>query len=803
LPEDVIPSDAVVPDAAPAAVPGTPAPIDIPAEDVVLDSEKYNTPAQLGLATAEAVGRGIAGPAATAVERAAGVPAEDIKARQAAHPILSGATEAGTFGLSLLTGVGEAELISRAGLEATEAATGASRLAKIALRSSVETGLMQAGDEVNKMILGDPASASEVALAAGAGLVGGAALGSVSPLWKAAKEATVGRWLRTAGDALTEAQPTFSSQIAQKAGKGLFGIPEEAVESYLKDVKGVQNASDDIWKIADKLPEAVSDVAGEGKSLSEKARKALGEERVIPASDVLEKLQGLSGKTAEEVATKIQEDVQSRAASVSPIPGHDMLTEREVRDVMDQLKKDANWKAVLPTPEKSALRQTYGQLNDVLRTRNAEYAEEIGQSAKRLTLRDNLVSKLRLVKDYSSEHGFRATDTTVSRLKDMARGDKREVSDILKTMKDLGHADLATEVKNTLTKLAFQKDATRGSRLTVLGATTLGGLGHATGIPGAGTLGTAAGGWLGAAADKYGPQAFYKVLGALAEKMPEALGAGRLKAEHAALPIARAVLHDSPSASGAKAAIDYVHAVATGEARVTNAVRTAIEKGGVTTLNHLRATDRDKDKVRKAASAMNSDPEQFLNHAGDLARHMPESAAAVAASKTRVLTYLNSLEPRPASNLLPFDERTTDPVAERRYDQALELAASPLSILSHVKEGSLTPDHVQDMQAMYPQLAKVLREKVFAAIVDAKHAEEKPSYRVRQSLSLLTGEPMDSTFLPQNIVAAQVSFAEKRTQQQPQQPKPKHSTSKLGKLSELAATGGQAADARANAGFTG
>lgn len=798
-----IPADQVVLDSQPAPAPDAQAAPEIPSDQVVLDSDKYSTPGQTAAAHAEAVGRGLAGPVSTLTERLLGVPSEDIKGREEANPEAK-LTEAATFGVSALAGVGEAELVARAGAEAAraaEAAGVASKLARSALRTGVETAIMQSGDEAHKMIVGDPASASDVALAAGIGLIGGAALESVPTLWRAGKEAAVNRWLRTAGDAAVEARPSLATEAAKKAGKGLFGIPESATESYLKDVKGVQAASDDLWTVADKLPKAVSDTSDFSSQFSRAARETLSDVRDVPSEGIIERLKSVPGKEAESIVEKLEQDLAARNADVSMSPDRTNLTEREVRDAMDQLSRDVNFEAVLPTAEKAALRRAYGEMNEVLRAKNPAYAEAMGLSAKNVTLKQNLVQKLRLVKDYSSEFGYKATDTTVSRLKDLARSDKRDVADILTSLKQLGHDDLAAEVKNTLTKQAFQKDATRGGRLTVLGGTTGAGIGHASGIPGAAGVGAAAGSWLGAMADRYGPQAYFQVLGKMAERAPEALGLNRLKGDRASLPLARAILSQESSASGARAAVDYTAAVVAGQNRVTKAVRAAMERGGLSLVG-LKADDKAKERVGKAAAALQDRPQDALAQQNDLARHMPDNAASLVAAKTRALTYLTSLKPKPPHGL-PFDDTHVDLMAERRYQRALGVATSPLSVLYHVQKGTLEPEHVADLHAMYPSLHAFMRKAAFSQVVDVKHVDRKPNYSVRQGMSMLMGEPLDSTFLPSNMQAAQLTHLAKSSSQ-PRSvpaPKPKSIKSSLSKVAEGHATSDQAAAARSQGGY--
>jgi hypothetical protein len=91
-----------------------------------------------------------------------------------------------------------------------------------------------------------------------------------------------------------------------------------------------------------------------------------------------------------------------------------------------------------------------------------------------------------------------------------------------------------------------------------------------------------------------------------------------------------------------------------------------------------------------------------------------------------------------------------------------------------------------------------LGKKITERIGQAQLDEEKPSYRVRQGLSLFLGAPMDSTFTPASIQAAQSVFAQQAAQKQAMQApaKPKKSTSKLDKVSQSYRTGSEAAALR-------
>ncbi len=52
-------------------------------------------------------------------------------------------------------------------------------------------------------------------------------------------------------------------------------------------------------------------------------------------------------------------------------------------------------------------------------------------------------------------------------------------------------------------------------------------------------------------------------------------------------------------------------------------------------------------------------------------------------------------------------------------------------------------------------------------IVKAQIDGEKPSYKVRQGMSMFLGAPLSAELMPQNIAAAQAVFVQKKAQQEP------------------------------------
>lgn len=192
----------------------------------------------------------------------------------------------------------------------------------------------------------------------------------------------------------------------------------------------------------------------------------------------------------------------------------------------------------------------------------------------------------------------------------------------------------------------------------------------------------------------------------------------------------------------------------------------------------------------------------MLDSADALATHYPAQNIMMQAAKGRINNYLNSLRPQSNMPMAPFDDPTPNKEKERSYNRALDLANSPLSILNHIKDGTLTPEHVTHFNALYPELYSHLSKKLTEKISQSQLAKQKPTYKVRQGLSLFLGAPMDSSLSPANIQAAQSTFGPQPSQAAPNTPvtKNKRNTSKLNEAAKQYQTPDQAAQARQTAG---
>lgn len=148
-----------------------------------------------------------------------------------------------------------------------------------------------------------------------------------------------------------------------------------------------------------------------------------------------------------------------------------------------------------------------------------------------------------------------------------------------------------------------------------------------------------------------------------------------------------------------------------------------------------------------------------------VALHFPEQNILMHSAKARASNYLNTLRPSKHAPKAAFDDEPDDSRQKKAYNKALDVAASPLSVLDAIRKGTIEPDHIKHLGSMFPEVLSLMQKKATERVIKSQLEGKKPNSTVRQGLSLLLGTPLSASLKPQNIAAAQAVFAQKNERQ--------------------------------------
>lgn len=208
-----------------------------------------------------------------------------------------------------------------------------------------------------------------------------------------------------------------------------------------------------------------------------------------------------------------------------------------------------------------------------------------------------------------------------------------------------------------------------------------------------------------------------------------------------------------PSAEAFKTMVDYISQAIKGENVIGKAVKAVID--GESVKLPQKINDEKREKLDKQLVGFLHNPDQLYGVGGDLGHYMPGHQVALARTAAGAASYLNSIRPTP-EHPNPLDEEV--PVSkekEEEWNNALDIASQPLLVVNKIKDGTLVPQDVMHLKSIYPALYDNLSAKLSEGIIDAVHDKKDIPYHTKMSISLFTGQPLDSTMTPEGIMSAQ------------------------------------------------
>jgi hypothetical protein len=271
---------------------------------------------------------------------------------------------------------------------------------------------------------------------------------------------------------------------------------------------------------------------------------------------------------------------------------------------------------------------------------------------------------------------------------------------------------------------------------------------------------------------------------ALGRDVPDAARLGLLKFLGADKPI---------ETEGFKAMVDFIDHTIKGENRVLESTKNVFKTGKAVLPQFLMPTEHDRDRLEKRLKQLQENPSAMMDVGGKTSHYMPEVGLSMGETAANAVNYLNSIRPA-GKRMSPLDpELPPSDVEKIAYNRALNIAQQPLSILEHVKKGTVQLEDMKALNVMYPALYKKLQKSLLLQMTEALNKKKPIPYETRLGLSLFMGQPLDSSMTPEAIQAAQPKPAPYGQQPQPGgQQMAKKSMTALNKLPGAYQTASQA-----------
>lgn len=211
----------------------------------------------------------------------------------------------------------------------------------------------------------------------------------------------------------------------------------------------------------------------------------------------------------------------------------------------------------------------------------------------------------------------------------------------------------------------------------------------------------------------------------------------------------------SVNAEGFHAMVQMANQVSKSVAKINKATANVIKPGSQVVAS--MPTQVDRDKLQKQIDKNMDNPDHMIaaQAQSNLGHYMPEAQVSIAKASATAVQYLESIKPKPMK-LGPMDREIPPSKQEMaRYNRALDIAINPITVLQHVKDGTLQTSDIQDLNSMYPGLYKQFSDKLINDTVSAEATEQTVPYKTKVGISLFLGTELDSSMRPSSIQAAQ------------------------------------------------
>lgn len=243
------------------------------------------------------------------------------------------------------------------------------------------------------------------------------------------------------------------------------------------------------------------------------------------------------------------------------------------------------------------------------------------------------------------------------------------------------------------------------------------------------------------------------------------------------------------SATGFEAMQEFIKQSAKGAYLTRNAIKNIFIDDKESPIK--TPTERQLQSLDKRLQDMEQNLDEALNVSGELGYYLPEQDVALGVISARAIQYLASKRPGIKEGGLLNEPRLPTKAEQQKYFRTLQIAENPAIVLKRIKEGTLNSSDIKDLQALYPETYNQFLSNITEEIVNRKSENKPIPFRVRKSLSLFSGMPLDTTLSPQSIQAAQSVFVKNNVPPQGQLPQMAPKSSRKSQVPSMTETDSQ------------
>jgi len=207
--------------------------------------------------------------------------------------------------------------------------------------------------------------------------------------------------------------------------------------------------------------------------------------------------------------------------------------------------------------------------------------------------------------------------------------------------------------------------------------------------------------------------------------------------------MAPAILAKDPHPEALKSSAEYLGSAIRGHDALTKYMTTFLGKPKVS--DALTPNPESREQLKQFIDQAQTNPESLLEVGGAIGHYLPNQAGTLGATAAKAVNYFQSIKPT-QPKMSPLDKpMPVGKFEEAVYNRQIDLAQDPRLLLEHVKSGTIIPQDVTTIQTIFPALYESMCEKASERLIEAQTEGTLIPYHQKVALSMLLGEPLDTT----------------------------------------------------------
>lgn len=185
----------------------------------------------------------------------------------------------------------------------------------------------------------------------------------------------------------------------------------------------------------------------------------------------------------------------------------------------------------------------------------------------------------------------------------------------------------------------------------------------------------------------------------------------------------------------------------------------------------IKYSDQKYDEITGNVKQITQNPQKMVDEMSQTTQHLhnaaPNITQGIYQNTSQALKYLNDIMPKPSPSVspMPLDQQWTPTKAQKQsFMKSYDAIDNPLGVLKNVKNGIVSAEAMQALQAVHPQLLQEMRQSILSKM-NVEKAQSLP-YTRKLSLSQFLGQPLDTSMTSQAILSNQSTFGAPQLSQQ-------------------------------------